>query len=57
MVNEESNINQKTLGEDDANVQRYGEEQNVEEEESSVSKYFSSSFFYTSQPSFSLGLT
>ncbi|CAN7110848.1 unnamed protein product [Brassica rapa subsp. narinosa] len=35
MVNEESNINQKTLGEDDANVQSYGEEQNVEEEESS----------------------
>ncbi|CAN6860383.1 unnamed protein product, partial [Brassica oleracea] len=36
MVNEDTNINQKTSGEDDANVQRHVEEQNVDEDESSV---------------------
>ncbi|KAF2532417.1 hypothetical protein F2Q70_00029524 [Brassica cretica] len=35
MVNEDTNINQKTSGEDDANVQRHVEEQNVDEDESS----------------------
>uniref|UniRef100_A0A0D3D3T4 Ubiquitin-like protease family profile domain-containing protein n=1 Tax=Brassica oleracea var. oleracea TaxID=109376 RepID=A0A0D3D3T4_BRAOL len=35
MVNEDTNINQMTSGEDDASVQRHVEEQNVDEDESS----------------------
>lgn len=45
MINEDTNITQKTPPEDNVNVESHDDEQNVDVDESSVSKYLLAIFF------------